>query len=77
MLHTKLHSIYLSPFYCACMTNYSNKAYISSPFPFSSFCTNYKIGSNSQAHTLIQLKFGTLVGCVRANSGTNFGENTT
>ena len=40
------------------------------------FCTNHKIDSNLQACTLIQLKFGTLVGCIQANLGTNIGENT-
>ena len=45
-------------------------------FSFSSFSTKYKIGSNSQAHTPIQPKFGTLVGCTKENSGTNFGDNT-
>jgi len=46
-------------------------------FPFSSFHTITKlISSNSQVCTLIQLKFGTLVGCIQVNSGTNFGDNT-
>ena len=44
-------------------------------FP-SSFCTNYKIGSHSQVYTPIRLKFGTLVWCIKANSGTNFNDNT-
>jgi len=40
------------------------------------FCINKKIVSNLQAGPLIQLKFGTLVGCIQANLGTNIGENT-
>ena len=44
--------------------------------PPSSFHTNHKVGFNLQARTLISLKFGTLVGCIQANSGTNFGDNT-
>ena len=40
------------------------------------FRTNHKIDSNLQAHILIWLKFGTLVGYMQANSGSNFGENT-
>ena len=45
-------------------------------FCSSSFRTNHKIGSNSQVRTLTQLKFSTLAGCIQANSGTNFGDNT-
>ena len=43
---------------------------------FSSFHTNYMIGFNLQARTLIWLKFGTPIGCTQANSGMNFGDNT-
>ena len=43
---------------------------------FSSFRVYHKIGSNLQVRTLILLKFDTLVGCIQANSGTNFGDNT-
>ena len=35
----------------------------------------FKIGSNLQVCTLILLKFDTLVGCIQANSGTNFVDN--
>jgi len=51
-------------------------SFCSSFFSSSPLHTNHEIGSNSQAHTLIQLIFGTLVGCIQANSGTNFGDNT-
>ena len=44
-------------------------------FPSSSFNTNYKIGSNSQARILNWLKFGTLVESKQANSGSNFSDN--
>ena len=40
-----------------------------------SFCTNYKICSNSQAYNLIQLKFCTILGHPEAIISTNFGEN--
>ena len=44
-------------------------------FFFSSFRTNHKIASNLQVHTLIRLKFGTPVGCILANSSTNFDDS--
>ena len=42
---------------------------------FSFFLRLFAQITNLQVHTLIQLKFGTLVGCIQANSGTNFGDN--
>ena len=45
-------------------------------FSFFVFLHKSQIDSNSQVHTLIQLKFGTLVGCIKANSDINFGDNT-
>ena len=58
---------------CFCDTRDQNFGVFSSPS--SSFCTNHKIGFNSQVRTLIRLKFSILVGHQVAIISTNSGQN--